>query len=155
MKQKTNHIILLFLATAIFFVGAGVTIVDLCCSACPDNLISLAEPEPKDVCIQHLKEVQKIDDCCSEKSHEMSVDCNTPEHHKGEQCCKKERVSIDLDNTIYKHKLSTSLVWTVVSLFYNNSLLLSTDERYICPDVVDEISIPPRDYLSLIRILII
>lgn len=153
MKQKINHILLLFLATAIFFVGAGVTIVDLCCSACPDNLISLAEP--KDACIQHLVEVQNVEDCCAGQSHKMSGDCNTQDHRKGEQCCKKERVSIDLDNTIHKHKLSTSLVWTVVSLFYNNSLLLSTGESYICPDVVDEVSIPPRDYLSLIRILII
>lgn len=151
MKQKANHIVILFMAVAIFFVGAGVTIVELCCSGCADNLISMTESATD--CIKQGKaEIQ--DDCCMAEVQNADAACDT-HHAEKEDCCKRERVSIDLDNTIYKHSLSSSFVWAFVSLFHSNSLPISTGERYVDPNVTDQVTIPPRDYLSLIRILII
>lgn len=142
------------MAVAIFFVGAGVTIVDLCCSSCADSFMSMSEPV--DNCMQQPSDTSKVtDDCCSTNSHTTEAAGCDKHHSEKEDCCKKERVSIDLDNTIYKHNLSNALVWVVVSLFHTNSLFLTTGEQYLQPDVVDQITIPPRDYLSLIRILII
>ncbi len=153
MKKRAYNIVVLFLAVAIFFVGAGVTIVDLCCGRCADSFISMAEPA--DDCMQSLDTNKVMDDCCATKSPAVeNTSCESHHAEKGD-CCKKERVSIDLDNTIYKHNLSHALVWVVTSLFHNSSLFLATGEKYLQPDVVDQITIPPRDYLSLIRILII
>lgn len=155
MKKRVYNIVVLFLAVAIFFVGAGVTIVDLCCSRCADNFISMADTDIADDCMQSVETNKVMDDCCSMKSHAVEdTGCDTHHADKGD-CCKKERVSIDLDNTIYKHNLSHALVWVAASLFHNSSLFLTIGEKYLQPDVVDQISIPPRDYLSLIRILII
>lgn len=152
MKKEVKHIVILFLAATIFFVGAGVTIVDLCCSRCADSFMSMSESA--DDCMQHSDMMRMSDDCCAQKAHPKSTACDT--HHSDKSdCCKKERLSIDLNNTIYKHSLSDAMVWSLVALSNNSSLFLSSCDKYIQPDVVEQITIPPRDYLSLIRILII
>lgn len=152
MNKKVNHIVILFLAAIIFFVGAGVTIVNLCCSKCTDNLLTMSESAGD--CMKHSDMMKMSGDCCAEKAHTENTSCDT--HHADKSdCCKKERLSIDLNNTIYKHSLSDAMVWVIVALSNNSSLFLSTCDNYVQPDVVEQITIPPRDYLSLIRILII
>ena len=154
MKKKVNHIVILFLAAAIFFVGAGVTIVDLCCSKCADSLLSLSESTGN--CVQHSGLMKMPDNCCSEKTNSESLACDSLHSDKDKsECCKKERLSIDLNNTTFKHSLSNTMVWTIISFSNSGSLYLSINDKYIQPEVVEQKTLPPRDYLSLIRILII
>lgn len=140
---------MLFMAATIFFVGAGVTIVNLCCSGCTDTVLSIASSGDERNS-HHMESAPKADSCCSSKGMESS-EC--PSH--SENSCSIERISIDIYNAIYKPDLSGLLVWSATPLHYGFTFLSSVAENHIQPDVKEHIPIPPRDYLSLIRILII
>ncbi len=145
MKVRYRNILVSFLAAILFFVGAGVTVVDLCCSACVEDVKPMS-PHPEGCSMKEIKTVPST--CCTQ-----NTDC--VKEHTG-RCCVAKRISIDLDYSSSQPSLLQSIVWTIVPCFiscihtssHNNELLVVDETR-------DPIPIPPRNYLSLIRVLII
>lgn len=154
MKQKFNHILVTVLAAIVFFVGMGVNVFDLCCSNCAENLLS-ADSHINNLCVASPP-TKQIDDCCShqEEALPQTDDCST-HHQDKDKHCSIERVSADIQYSQIKTSVITPFIWTLVSnnttLFDSENILLNKFEQsYKTP-----IPIPPRDYLSFIRILII
>lgn len=155
MKVKYHNILVLFLAAIVFFVGAGVTIVDLCCSKCVDNVMSM-RLHPDDCSMAEMK--IETPSCCSLEDHSIdhSEDAALCASGHTGKCCEAKRVSIDLDRSVYLPNLLHTMVWTIVPAFISNFHLISdTNEPLIAGEARDPIPIPPRNYLSLIRVLII
>lgn len=155
MKVKYHNILVLFLATIVFFVGAGVTVVDLCCSGCIDKVMSM-QLHASDCSMAEMK--TESPSCCSEENHSIdhseAISPQTSSH--ADKCCEAKRISMDLDRSVYQPKLLHLMVWTMVPHFISNVLLVSdNNEPLIVGEARDPIPIPPRNYLSLIRVLII
>lgn len=155
MKVKYRNILVLFLAAIVFFVGAGVTVVDLCCSKCVDEVMSMN---------MHMDDCMKAEmktespACCSQEDHSMDHSENTSLCVSGhtDKCCDAKRVSMDLDRLVHQPNLLHSMVWTSVPAFISNFLLVSdNNDFFVVGEARDPIPIPPRNYLSLIRVLII
>lgn len=155
MKVKYHKILVLFLAAIVFFVGAGVTVVDLCCSGCIDKVISM-QLHATDCSMTEMK--VESPSCCSEEAHIMDHSEDNSlciSEHTG-KCCEAKRVSIDLDRSVYQPNLLHSMVWTVIPAFISNVFFISdNDEPLLAGEARDPIPIPPRNYLTLIRVLII
>lgn len=154
MKQPIQKILTLCFAALIFFVGAGFTVVDFCCSGCIEEQF-FTQSHAGSCC-------QSADNQTKNDSHHCATDgvkhtehskCTNP--HEGE-CCVSERVSFDLDNRISKIDLNNSFVSTFVHCycccFCHTEDITESFPGY---NYLDTEPIPPRDYLSLIRVLII
>lgn len=155
--MKYRNILILFLATIVFFVGAGITVVDLCCSGCIDKVMSM-QLHSEDCSMDEM--IAETPSCCSTEDHSMSHSEDVekapcPSEH-ADKCCEAKRVSMDLDRSVFQPNLLQSMVWTIVPSFISNVLLVSdNNESLIIGEARDPIPIPPRNYLSLIRVLII
>lgn len=134
-----------------FLAGAGVTVMQICCPHCFDNLIvsGACHPSQTEKADQH--------DCCANKTKsETLANCtdhkkHTPLHSK-KGCCKIERISVDIDNIIFKFDFFKH--WIADSKIHQCHFVSCANS----PQVVSFSNIPPippREYLSLIRILII
>lgn len=157
MKVKYHNILVLFLATIVFFVGAGVTVIDLCCSRCVDSVMSMTLHSSD---CSMAEKMAKSPSCCRSGDHAMdysekTVSCEGEHTHTG-KCCEARRVSIDLDHSVYQPNLLHTMVWTVIPSFISNALLASdTSTPLIIDEAQEPIPILPRNYLTLIRVLII
>lgn len=151
MEMKYRNILVLFLAAIVFFVGAGVTVVDLCCSRCIEQVMSLSVH--KGDCMKTEMKAE-VPSCCSQNSHSEDGSLCVSEHT--DKCCEAKRVSIDINYTVKQANLLHSMVWTLVPSFISNFLLIAdNNEPLLIAEARDPIPIPPRNYLSLIRVLII
>ena len=151
MKQKVNNILITFLATIVFFVGTGVNVFNLCCANCADNLVS----HVNGLCNEADFSSMQTMTCCNEQETSTDADNCASHHQKNDQHCSVERVSKDIQNTQVNTPIIAPFVWslllsgtTVADLADAN--LNTFEQSYKTP-----IPIPPREYLSLIRILII
>lgn len=151
MKRKYRNILVLFLAAIVFFVGAGVTVVDLCCSKCVGQVMSMNIH--MDDCMKAEMKTESPS-CCSQENHSEDASLCVSGHTN--KCCEAKRVSIDINHTVSQTSLLHLMVWTLVRSFICNSLLVSdNNESLLVAESRDPIPIPPRNYLSLIRVLII
>lgn len=151
MEMKYRNILVLFLAAIVFFVGAGVTVVDLCCSRCIEQVMSLNVH--KGDCMKTEMKAE-APSCCSHYNHSEDATLGVSEHT--DKCCEAKRVSIDINYTVKQANLLHSMVWTLVPSFISNFLLIAdNNEPLLIAEARDPIPIPPRNYLSLIRVLII
>lgn len=154
MKLRIRNIIILGLACILFFVGAGVTIMQICCSSCFDNIVSAR------LCSSEKKAPKKSHSCCTDALPRIEEACSQQKHHlpqdKG-NCCKMERISVDLEHIPTKTDLARILPFASV---YSRYELPCFDclRNYQCPGVIkpsDPVPLLPRNYLSLISVLII
>lgn len=140
------------MAAVIFLTGMGTTITKFCCNNCLDSF--LAE--------YHIKSIEtesENSNCCKTVEHQKVDDCqkhNSNDDHKSDNCCKIERYSIDLDAFHFKPVVFTPFTWiSSTPVTFTASLINSgsenNDSRINDPPPVIE----PRNYLSLIRVLII
>ncbi|WP_110309329.1 hypothetical protein [Dysgonomonas alginatilytica] len=149
--MKYRNILVLFLAAIVFFVGAGVTVVDLCCSGCIDKVMSM-QLHAEACSMTEMK--SESPSCCSQEDHSEDVSLCVSSH--AEKCCEAKRVSMDLDRSVYQPNLLQSMVWTMVSAFISGYLPASdNNESLVVGEARDPVPIPPRNYLSMIRVLII
>lgn len=141
MKKSIQHIAILLIAFAVFFTGAGVTVVNYCCSTCETVVASQTDHA---CCFEDGLDHQHVCDCTSHSSQE--------EH----QCATTERLTIDLDNSSSKPQLaplSTLLAHDFIHVCVSCAAQYeynSQTDTYDDPPVM-----PTRSYLSLIRVLII
>lgn len=151
MKRRLRHITLLFMAAIIFFVGAGITIVELCCSDCMDSVLTMQYKG--DEC--DMTSNTDAMSCCADQGHHAE---NKHETHDADgQCCGAKRLDMsDMSNAIFKPDLSALFAWPATPLFQYLTLDASAiNNLYSDEGTRDSVPIPPRSYLSLIRILII
>ena len=151
MKKFAQTLILLIAAATIFLTGAGVTIVNYCCTSCSGQTLFMTE--------QHICCVQEHDaesnSCCSSK--EMSHDTCEGDIYTKDTHCTASRLSIDIDAASFRPHVATPFVWiSDASLTITTTILpkiVEYDDSYTLfkspPDT------HPREYLSFIRVLII
>lgn len=151
MKQATTKISLVILAFIISLTGMGVTIANFCCDDCSSHFWTKIHPVLHD-----NSEKSTEHSCCSDKKEAHTHDC-TQQHDDNKKCCSLERQSTTLDS--YHTKPAVTIPFTWVE---NIPFILTTDltNRYESESVFGDIDEPPkitspREYLSLIRILII
>lgn len=155
MIQKVKNILILFTAVLVFFVGTGVTIIDLCCVNCVTNVINMKSRSSHCDIDADANTMSENHSCCSSStSPEDVLPCTNQYDH---DCCMAQRIDVDIEHKFFKPSISSPLLWCGISLctdiFCLHSFSLSdneSDKNYRIPT-----PIPPRDYLSLIRILII
>lgn len=156
MKRKVNNIFIVLIASLVFFVGAGVTIVNLCCGNCISKILSPKEHVSHCPSMADLTSHEKMKNCCSKDAAKTTTDKSCEDKHADEECGTSERVSVDLSDTTFKPSIAP-LVWCVITL--HTDLLNYITEPHLNIGVDNDrrapIPIPPRDYLSLIRVLII
>lgn len=152
MKQKYRNILVSFLALTVFFVGAGVTIVDLCCMNCVENILALNTYNSAcDVTEVEIAEHS----CCSNEDDSNDVSPCTKKHEG--KCCGAERIDVDIDNRVFKPDLSDTLMSDFVHCYcccfcHTHDIVenITSTSWY-----TQTVPIPPREYLSFLRILII
>lgn len=148
MNKYISHIVALIIAISVFFTGTGITIINYCCMGCVEQVFSLKQ-QPT---------------CCSEEDHSSDNhfsldDCFVVDHlsyeYTAAKSCSVSRQSIDLDTFTFKPQLSSPFVWITqaFSLYQAIQLFGVYDADYSYKKSPPKI--PPREYLSLLRVLII
>lgn len=155
MKKFVQRFILLIAAATIFFTGAGVTIINYCCTDCSGQTLIMTEKHT--CCAEGQHEVEPVKSCCSDPEENTNNDSCTNSTFSQDMHCTASRLSIDIDASSFRPHLSAPFVWISETLSYI-SLSISSDNTIYTDDYISFKSppdIPPREYLSLIRILII
>lgn len=155
MKKLAYRIILLIAAVTVFFTGAGVTFVNYCCSGCTVEQ-TLVMTKVHSCCSQKTV-AEKKPSCCS--SHTQVTDqtdsgeCSL----SGKGHCKASRLSADIDMSVFRPHVSSPFVWIsdALPVLPVNMLSGQVETTDIYTRFESPPDIPPREYLTLIRVLII
>ncbi|MDH6310802.1 hypothetical protein M2451_003582 [Dysgonomonas sp. PFB1-18] len=155
MKRFAQNIILVIAAATVFFTGAGVTIINYCCASCSGQTLIMAQQHTC-CAISHEQHTDATAPCCAATEAESHDSCETTAF-SGETHCQASRLSIDIDAASFRPHVATPVVW-----ISDNSLILASALLPDTTEFADHYSlfksppdIPPREYLSLIRVLII
>ncbi len=155
MKRFAQNFILIIAAATVFFTGAGVTIINYCCNSCSEQTLFMTEQHT--CCsLEHQKAEQKGDCCSMHKDVSHNESCEDTSFTQ-DISCTTSRLSIDIDASSFRPIVSVPFVWisdvspTIpLSILTDNSLYTQDNSIFESPP-----DIPPREYLSLIRVLII
>jgi len=152
MKKFAQSIIILIAAVAVFFTGTGVTIVNYCCSGCTVEQ-TLVMTKAHTCCSQKAGEATETPSCCSTHTQLQTGDAYA---FSDGSHCKASRLSADIDGSVFRPHVSNPFIWisdiqpvaqvTTVSLTESIDNLTQLEPP---PNIL------PREYLSLIRVLII
>jgi len=152
MKKFGQTLILLIAAATVFFTGAGVTIMNYCCTTCSGQTLFMTEQH---ICCAQASQTEEVSGCCSVKDTAHHDTCEAS--FKSEAHCSASRLSIDIDASSFRPQVAIPFVWVSAASLAVTSNVLPEKVEY-----TDEYAqfesppeIPPRDYLSLIRVLII
>lgn len=155
MKKFGQSIIILIIAVTVFLTGAGVTIIDYCCSSCGGQTLFMTEQHI--CCIEdHAVVESESMTCCSIGKLSKDDACENMSFTKDSHCT-ASRVSADIDVSSFRPHVVIPFVW-VSAAFYASPTNALFQKLYNIDDFIDFKSppdIPPREYLSLIRVLII
>lgn len=148
MKQFVRSLFLLAIAAAVFFTGAGVTVVSYCCNKCSEQTLFAMEHR-----CGSDKHHEDTNSCCSTHAGDA---CQKHNNSEGSKHCSASRLSIDLDSSMSRPHVATPFVWLTDASLSTIQLLPSST---IDTGYEEHIEMPPtllpRSYLSLIRVLII
>ncbi|MFT4221362.1 hypothetical protein [Dysgonomonas sp.] len=159
MKQLVTRIILVIAAVAVFFTGAGVTFIIYCCSGCEtEQMLVVTKPH---TCCSQKTVAEGSHSCCASHTHHTQpstqADTDGCATHFDAGHCQASRLSSDIDLSVFRPQVSSPFVW--ISDAYPVSLSNVLSEQLNDTDTYAQFesppNIPPRDYLSLIRVLII
>lgn len=157
MKRKTiNNLLLLVLSGIVFLTGAGITIVDYCCSECRMKMFSMNSIE---CCSMDNHITQKLESTCCKLNKDLTeTSCKKYiEDFSSEQCCSTSRISVDIDSSIFRPQINIPFIW-ISDYIYKNQFPLKCEGNYtrIFESNTDILKPPPpRHYLSFIQVLII
>lgn len=162
MKQFVYKILLLLLAISVFTTGMGANIVKYCCTDCQSNTILFSKHDCEAVHHQQSTPGKKHDTCCVSmdngvhQDNDVAKTCSHEVHSGDDAHCSISRVSIDLDSYQFKPQLSSPMVWVSDLAFLLTSVIpFEAECSNHCEHLLDPLVSPPREYLSLIRVLII
>ena len=138
-------------AQRILLLIAAVTIVNCQCIACDKQPVFMSVQQ---VCCSPTPQTEEVKGCCASQNACHNTD--QTEYSKDKHCA-ISRMAIDIDASSFRPHVSTPFVWITDAFFIQAVSILPDivehDDEYICfktpPDT------PPREYLSLIRVLII
>ncbi len=154
MKKFVQILTMSILAVTVFLTGTGVTVIDFCCDSCGGQTLFITEHHTccEQASLRHEENVS----CCAIADKDTATDCDKLAYAQDSHCA-PSRVSADIDASSFRPHVSTPVVWITDAFFVmQGSILFQTIEaadnfiHFKSPP-----DIPPRDYLSLIRILII
>jgi len=155
MKRFAQNIILVIAAATVFLTGAGVTIINYCCTSCSGQTLIMAQQHTC-CATSHEQNTDVTASCCATTGSEGHDLCETTAY-SGETHCQASRLSIDIDAASFRPHVAIPFVW-----ISDNSLTLASALLPETAEFADHYSlfksppdIPPREYLSLIRVLII
>jgi len=153
MKKFAQISLLLIVAVTVFLTGAGVTIVNYCCTSCSGQTLFMTGIH---TCCDKINYAEENQSCCSH--HEtICDDTNNGFEYGKDTHCTASRLSIDIDASSFRPQVSIPFVWISDASFTLPAILLPDDAEctndYIHFKTPPDIS--PREYLSFIRVLII
>lgn len=151
--KGVQKILIVIIAATVFLTGAGVTIINYCCTSCSGQTLFMTE---KHVCCADSQHSHEGKSCCSPVKDISNDTCEglvyTDLSH-----CTASRMSIDIDASSYRPQISIPFVWISDAMTYSvdnftidNEVVIDSFTHFKAPPEV-----PPRKYLSLIQVLII
>lgn len=150
MKRFAQRITLLIAACTIFLTGMGVTVINCQCISCDKQTFFMSAQQT--CCSPNKTETDETKSCCS--SHKT---CHSTEKYLNDAHCSISRLSIDIDPSSFRPHLSIPYMWVSDALFLPVLNILpdeiESSNDYIHLKTPPDIS--PREYLSIIRVLII
>ncbi|MBD8387989.1 hypothetical protein [Dysgonomonas sp. BGC7] len=155
MKKFAQILILVILSVTVFFTGAGVTIINYCCSSCSEQTLFVTQHH---VCCLQDSSTNDEDSCCDESYKEtVNKSCEHGQSYEKIDHCTASRLAIDIDSASFRPHVIAPFFWISDVQLIQSILLLSNkievSDNYALFDRPPEI--PPREYLSMIRVLII
>ena len=159
MKQFATRIILIIAAVAVFFTGAGVTFIIYCCSGCETEQ-TLVMTKEHSCCLQKTV-AGKSHSCCASHSDNTSesdqTDADACATHMDKNHCQISRLSADINLSVFRLQVSNPFVWIsgTYPALLSGVLCHQVNEGDTYALSESPPIIPPREYLSLIRVLII
>jgi len=175
MKRICTYTAVFFLAAILLYGGAGLNVIHFCCDGCRISGTPLMTAKA-DVCAEdsHLHS----HDCCGHETNccdsEAAVAddatvagdataagviaCCSHNDHSGADCCSFERISFDLFSQHAPKLISdpSSLCIDLFTCDLYRSSFLSCNSCEVINDLPNGPPLPaPRDYLSLLSILLI
>lgn len=154
--KNLQRVILVIIAATVFLTGMGVTVFNFCCPSCSEQTLFMTE---KHTCCSQKQEQPKTNghtSCCSQESTINKNSCASTTFESMDYCS-SSRLSIDIDASSFRPQVSTPFVWLSETLPNTLSYALP----FIDGDTKDYAQLktpsttPPRENLSLIRVLII
>lgn len=153
MKKFVHSLLLLAIAVAVFLTGAGVTIVNYCCSTCSEQTLLMTSGHT--CCLMGQSNENDGHSCCSSANKEEGCESHSATHGE-EEHCSASRLSFDLDSSMFRPHVATPFVWiSDASLFLSSLLTTDTFDTDYKEYIDTPPKLPPREYLSFIRVLII
>lgn len=150
MKRFVRQILLFTVAATIFLTGVGVTIINCQCISCDKESLFMSTQQ---YCCLPNTQSNTEKACCSTGS------CHTKNNveYSNDGHCSISRLSIDIDPSSFRPHVSNPFVWISEALFIPvfNTLPYVTENTDEYTGLKIPPDIPPREYLSLIRVLII
>lgn len=155
MKKFAKTSVLLIIAVTIFFTGIGVTVIKFCCPSCSEQTLVMAKQHT--CCAQEgVDSLSDTKSCCSRGDVAQTESCGEESYANGMHCS-PSRLSIDIDASSFRPHVSNPFVWISDAQLYSIAAIQTvgiyyTEENWhfkVPPNIL------PREYLSLIRILII
>ncbi|WP_163269865.1 hypothetical protein [Dysgonomonas sp. 511] len=148
MEKLIKKSIILVIAAAVFFTGAGITIMHYCCSSMSYRAVTVIQQH---TCCAHTGN-NAANSCCDESQKACAHDSDGAHKH-----CTSTRLSIDIDAASFRPHIALPFVWVLDVLPVFTQLLNCDLDSHIQHQQKENAppNIPPREYLSIIRVLII
>ena len=155
MKKFGHMIIVMILASVVFYTGTGVTIMNYCCSNCEDSHDIFAGHDHKHHQMPVENEQNTNSSSCPHCLKIESDFCDLS-YNESDMNCTASRISLDIDSYQYRAQLSVPFVWlqdiSEISLQLTQDMSKSVN---LFSDKESPPGIIPRTYLSRISVLII
>lgn len=154
--KNIQRVILLIVATTVFLTGMGVTVINFCCPSCSEQTLFMTK---KHVCCSEKAEsntVRQTKSCCSGTATIDKGECHDSSFSKAGHCS-PSRLVTDKDASSFRPQISSPFVWLSETLTnaLNTTLPNTVGDAKDYTHLKIPSTIPPREYLSLIRVLII
>ena len=151
MEKLIRKSIMLIIGAAVFFTGAGITIMHYCCSSMSSQAVTVIQQL---TCCAHTNNNADKDAKSScDEGHEACAHDNDGAHKH----CTSTRLSIDIDAASFRPHITLPFAWVLDVLPVFTQLLNCDLSSHIQHQQKENAppNMPPREYLSIIRVLII
>ncbi len=153
MNKLMHHIVIIIAAIAVFFTGTGVTVMSYCCTGCITEVFA---DKQQSCCLSEEAMPIEESDCCTMHGDMAHNEICANTISSVDEHCTSSRLSIDLDSSMFRPHVASPFVWlSDVPVFSVNLLPKDIERVDVVQHVDDPPTIPPRSYLSLIRVLVI
>ncbi|MDR2955675.1 MAG: hypothetical protein LBV43_11390 [Prevotella sp.] len=154
MKKSAQKSILLVIAFIMVLTGGGITVVSYNCDSCSGQTLFVTQMH---TCCVETGNGKIQSSCCSLSEQQTNHNQCQNSANVGTPPCMSSRLSIDIDGTAYRPQVSIPYVWiTEFPFSFTNNILVednSSSKEFTYYNTPPDLH--PREYLSIIRVLII